>query len=141
MAGNYSNTGSWVQDIHSRPGLRNVSSYQISGTPFVTGSAAAMTQNTEVKISFPYVTKNVVINHKSGTGTLYVAFQSASAGNVVSGLHYLVLENNTFSIDGKLKEIYITSKDSGDNKYQLIAQLTNIPTQSMFHLTGSGITE
>ena len=44
----------------------------------------------------------------------------------------------TFNV--KCKEIYITSKNATNNKYQLVAELTNIPTKSMFNLTGSGVT-
>ena len=40
-------------------GLRNVGSYMVSGQPFITGSA--VNAGGEVKIEFPYVTKNITI--------------------------------------------------------------------------------
>ena len=47
------------------PGLNHVGSYQVSGTPYITGSAS-MASNEEDKIEFPFVTNNfTVIN----TGT------------------------------------------------------------------------
>ena len=48
---------------HGAPsvGLRNVGSYQISGHPFLTGTTGDGAAGTEVKIGFPFVTKNITI--------------------------------------------------------------------------------
>ena len=140
MAGNYSNTGSWVPQVHT-VGLRNVGSYQVSGTPYLTGSNVALTA--ETKIEFPYVTKSFVIHQDAGsTAKLRVHFVPiATAGDVFNNRHYVELKNGeSFEFQVKCKEVYITPVGTG-GKFQLVAELTNIPTGRMHVLTGSGISE
>mgnify|MGYP003110944930 CR=1 FL=1 len=122
-------------------GLGHVGSYQVSGWPYMTGSAT-IDSGVEDQISFPSVAKSVTIINKSSVD-LRVHFKSNSdPGNVISGLHYITLTENrdsiTFNI--KCKEIYITSQGN-DGAYELFAELTNIGTDQMTNLTGSGITE
>ena len=42
-------------------GLRNVGSYQVSGHPYTTGSTDMGSANTELKVEFPYVTKDITV--------------------------------------------------------------------------------
>ena len=159
MAGNYSNTGSWVPNVYS-PGLRNVGSYQVSGTPHITVvkfPAGETSANYGLRVQFPYVTSRVVVFHAHANRTndvLKVAFQSASAGNVISGHHFMQVQgdHSFLEMDVKCKEIYVYAYADGNSAttdtpatqlkwVTVYAELTNIPTSSMFHLTGSGITE
>jgi len=48
-------------------GLRNVGSYKVSGQPYITGSA--VNAGSEVKIEFPFVTKNITIRIPSPPNT------------------------------------------------------------------------
>tara|TARA_R110000824_G_scaffold277852_3_gene466044 strand:+ start:1479 stop:1844 length:366 start_codon:yes stop_codon:yes gene_type:complete len=113
-------------------GLRNVGSYQVAGRPFcVTGSLDEGTQT----ITFPNVTKEIIVLNLSGSNELSAYFASASPdGNkfAISGG-----EQQTFSL--KCKEIYLSASSGTD--YTLYASLTQIPTGSMYTLTGVGITE
>jgi len=136
-------------------GLRNVGSYQVSGHPYLTGSV--LKANQEKKVSFPYVTKKVSVI-ASGTfaaGThLRIHLASTSSGPAATGvagggsidvyneLHFIELDSHedSFEFDVKCKEIYVSSK-GGASGFQLYASLTNIPTGSMYALTGSGITK
>jgi hypothetical protein len=131
-------------------GLRNVGSYQVSGIPFMTGSTIAVAQ--EYRVDFPYVTKRVVVRNQrtSGTGkVLQVHFQSTSSLNGGSAdvlNHGHVLGNlevgESISLDVKCSHIYITVVNQSKNcPFQCFAELTQIPTGSMYVLTGSGITE
>tara|TARA_R110002020_G_scaffold95884_1_gene229767 strand:+ start:291 stop:767 length:477 start_codon:yes stop_codon:yes gene_type:complete len=136
-------------------GLRNVGSYQVSGHPFITGSTLKLAQ--EKKISFPYVTKkvSVIASGAFAAGThLRVHFASTSSGPAATGkagggslhvynhLHFIELNSHedSFEFDVKCKEIYVSSK-GGTAGFMLYASLTNIPTGSMYALTGSGITK
>ena len=124
-------------------GLHNVGSYQAAGHPFITGSAIA--NGIEHKISFPMVTKAVtVIADGTMTGDLRVHFQTTASatGFAVSGHHYITLDSTEDSItfNVKCKEIYLTATGA-DVNYELFAELTNIPTDRMFDLTGSGVTD
>ena len=130
-------------------GLRNVGSYQISGHPFITGSALAL--NEEKQIQFPFVTKKITViasGSQSDTG-LRVHFNSRDDGHVYSvhgqgetALHFITLDSHEDSIefDVKCKEIYVSSP-GGTGGFRLYASLTTIPTSSMYALTGSGLTQ
>ena len=124
-------------------GLHNVGSYQAAGHPFITGSAIA--NGVEHKISFPMVTKAVTVIADGGmSGDLRVHFQSTASGvgHAVAGHHYITLDTaeDSISFNVKCKEIYLTANGTGV-EYELFAELTNIPTDRMFDLTGSGVTD
>jgi len=129
-------------------GLRNVGSYQVSGHPFLTGTTGDGAAGTEVKISFPFVTKNITIISSGSFDTattensLKVHFNSDSDGDVLSGFHYITLdsEEDSMTFDVKCKEIYITNV-TNNASWQMYATLTNIPTDRMYALTGSGLTD
>ena len=61
-------------------GLRNVGSYQISGHPYITGSA--LIANEEKKIQFPYITKKITV----------IASGSQGGGNDAHRRRELLLE-------------------------------------------------
>ena len=126
-------------------GLRNVGSYQISGHPFLTGTTDMGSAGTEHKVEFPYVTKSItVVNSGSADDKeIKIHFNSDSdPGDVLDAFHYISLssDEDTFTFDVKCKEIFITNTDANAG-FMLYASLTNIPTGSMYALTGSGLTE
>ena len=147
----------------TRVGLRNVGSYQVSGHPFITGSTN-LDDNKVHMVEFPYISKSfTVINNNSNSGEdIYVHFQSGSqdaitvpgesgakavndsqAHDVISGYHYITVPAGYDSItfETKVKNFFISNASGVANlKYEVFAELTNIATQSMYHLTGSGIT-
>jgi hypothetical protein len=133
-------------------GPHHVGSYQVSGTPYLTGSAT-IAAAAEERILFPMVTKSVtVVNHTAQTLRVHFAPQDAvtsnparDGGNTVTNRHYVELDSDedSFTFNIKCKEIFI-SADSGngaDGSYQLYAELTNIPTGTMYALTGAGISD
>ena len=124
-------------------GLNNVGSYQVSGIPYITGSED-LNPNCEQTITFPYVARSVcVINHTSDT--IRVHFNSTgSSANVVGRLHFVELDSDedSYTFNVKCKEIYISAPNNGSNRtYRVVAELTNIPTERMYTLTGSGLTD
>tara|TARA_Y100000310_G_scaffold118143_1_gene116928 strand:- start:406 stop:825 length:420 start_codon:yes stop_codon:yes gene_type:complete len=126
-------------------GLHNVGSYMVSCIPFITGSAV-LAANSEHQIKFPKVTRSVtVISHTAAAdGVLRVHFNSKDVDSVISGLHYVELDSDEDSItmNVKCKEIFISTPNAGNNRtYRVVAELTQIPTGSMFALTGSGLTD
>ena len=149
MAGNYLNTGSWVPNVYSG-GLRNVGAFRVSGTPWITGSTIKGNEggiggiDGEDLIQFPYVTKSIMITRVTAAEDIRVHFAAKAEGNTYANKHYLSLSSNdqTITLNVKCKEIYLSIASTGTNTgiYELFAELTNIPTSSMFDLTGSGIT-
>jgi hypothetical protein len=152
-----------VPNVYS-VGLRSVGSYQVSGTPWVTGSATVteLATGKTIRFSLPYVTKSfTVINtgvedlrvHLSAGNNTSAISSDGGAGvtnsnvgtdDVQSKHHYITVQANNGSVtmDVKCKEIYLSNHSGGSTGtgYEIFAELTNIPTGSMFALTGSGIT-
>jgi len=145
-------------------GLRNVGSYQISGHPYITGSNDLDTNKVH-QINFPYVSRSItVINNNTNNGEdIMVHFQSGSTttitplakngghgtfssaeADVLKQNHYLTIPSGYSSITMNVKcaNFYISNQSgTSDLKYQVFAELTTIPTGSMYELTGSGITQ
>ena len=145
------------------PGLRNVGSYQASGVPWVTGSDDLDTGKVHM-VQFPRVPKSfTVINTNSNNGeNIRVHFQSGSlvtaltatghvgeqtitsGADVIRNFHYITVPAGFASVtfDVKCRQFYISNLSGvNDLKYEVLAELTNIPRERMYHLTGSGITE
>ena len=126
-------------------GLNHVGSYQVAGRPWISGSTNH-TANTEVKYSFPMVTKSItVINHSSDT----IRIHFNSVGNdidnssIIKRNHFIELDSDedAFTFNVKCKEIYISCNSTGSARnYKIYAELTHIPTHRMYALTGSGLT-
>jgi len=129
-----------------RAGIGNAASYQVSGTPYLTGSTldGAGSNNGQIKIEFPFVTKSILVTNTSGSVPIKVHFNSADEGNVVSGHHYFTLEDKKDSaiFNVKCKEVYVSLVSPGtDGSFELVADLTRIEAREMFDLTGSGLTD
>ena len=121
------------------PGLNNVGSYMVSGKPYLSG--AAFGAGTEVKFTFPAVTKEIMVKGTNATMTLV---STSSAGSVLSGRHSWAVGSTTDAdiFDIKCKEIYFHTTSGGQpGDVTLYASLTGIGAQEMFNLTGSGVTE
>jgi len=133
-----------VSNLYYTAGLRSVGCYQVAGTPYITGSS--INNGVEVKLEFPKVTKSVTVHALSssdGTG-VDVHFNSLSSGRVLDGIHYKRLAHmESFTFNVKCKEIYISNPASGTQplSFTVVAELTTIPTGSMYALTGSGLTD
>jgi len=130
------------QMLNYSVGLHNVGSYQVSGVPWITGSNA-LASGAEDQLVFPMVARNVtVVNHS--TGSIRVHFNSKGSGWVYEGFHYVELDSDedSISMGVKCKEIFVSGIGGGNaREYRVIAELTQIPTNRMYVLTGSGLTE
>ena len=125
-------------------GIGHSPSYQVSGHPFLTGSATTTTA--EEKIEFPRVAKSVTVQN-TGANDLKVHFNShGSVNHVTDNLHFITipalaanrsLSRMTFNV--KCKEIYVTP--AGATSYEVYAELTGIEAKEMYALTGSGLTD
>ena len=142
-------------------GLYNVGSYMVSGIPYLTGGMGpgGVQVQSEVKIEFPQVCKSftVVLDNDlpAKTEALRVHFTSMSASaDWEAGRHWYSLSSSgdSVTVNAKCKEIYLSSvlKEGetlpGDlstmNRaaYTVVAELTEIPRDRMYDMTGSGLT-
>lgn len=138
-------------------GLRNVGSYQVSGHPYMSGSTIGA--NKCQIMEFPYVSKSITIintgtsndmrvHFQSGSGTTAITIagavgeQTIAAGcDVIARNHFITVPKGSASVtlDVRAKNIYLSS--ASGTTYEIFAELTTIQTRSMYHITGSGITE
>ena len=131
-------------------GINHVGSYQVSGWPYLTGTLIAA--DVEHKISFPKVTKSVTVIFSGSAGVGYTAgndgmrvhfASTSSAPELIGGHRYVSLDgaDESVTLDVKCSEIYITAFGATEKGYEVIAELTNIPTSSNTLITGSGISD
>ena len=136
------------------PGLGNAPSYQVSGTPYVTGST--ITDGAEVVINFPAVTQEINVLHtglNTDTDTdIRVHFDSKNdSTRVIGRRHYITVPGpaggqaafGQLIIPCKCTRIYLSSAGASGNtaKFEIHAALTGIAPSQMFELTGSGIND
>ena len=118
-------------------GLHNVGSYQVSGVPWISGSLVQA--GTEYKFEFPTVAKQLILAN-TGSNTVRAYFNAAASGDVINGNHFLYLTaGGKSTLNVKCKEIYIAGLGAQSGVI-VFAELTGIPTESMYALTGSGLT-
>ena len=137
------------------PVLGSVGNYQVSGTPWITGSMIAASGNASPlnsstqHIQFPYVTKEVtVVNLGQTEIEIHLTNDAGAHGEVGAGGHkFVVPPSGTVHgaplarqvFDMKTRELFITNKENAAGAYQIYASLTRIERGRMFELTGSGI--
>jgi hypothetical protein len=120
-------------------GIGNASSYQVSGRPFLTGNLK-LDNGVEDKVVFPTVAKRVIVKNMADID-IRVHFATTASNSLVATYSYKLLAttNDQVEIEGKFTELYISNATADDGKYELFAELTGIPAENMFALTGSGI--
>lgn len=127
-------------------GISNAASYQVSGRPWITGSALSGTATAtdgQVQINFPAITKSFTVINRDAS-TLYIHFDSVANANVVNYGHYVSLTNqdDSFGFDVRSKTVYISlSGTFQTGSFELFAELTGIRIDDMSDnwLSGSGI--
>jgi hypothetical protein len=134
---------------NARPGPMAVPEYQLSGVPFITGSAEAeLDATTPVRVSFPYVTSRLVIQ-SSGSNPVWVGFSENGVKGIDSGeTHRFQLQEpnvqqdtstnalSRIEIPARCTEVWLMAVQ-GTAGFQVLATLTGIPVVNMNTLTGS----
>lgn len=117
---------------YSRPGIGNASSYQVSGIPFTTSSIAPASGSATEVISFPQVTKFIVVKNTNATDVpLRVGF---SENGVVNSDNYFVLSTGeSFSAELKVVDIHLMSDSSASVAFSVVAGLTNIERRELIN--------
>lgn len=111
---------------HVQAGLSNVASYQASGIPWASSSLIVpVSSSAPLEISFPQVTKNIIVKNVSAvSGTLRVGF---SANGVASGSNFFLLDRGeSFACDLRVSRLYLLSNNGTVVSASVIAGLTNI---------------
>jgi hypothetical protein len=125
-------------------GLGSVSSYQVSGVPFVTGSGITPV-NTGMgqAVSFPRVTKSITLLPTADQ--IKLAFVPTGSSTKVATDHSISFPSTgtpAITLDVKCSEVHIFNVGAQTTQgWTIYASLTGIDQQAMFPLTGSGLTE
>tara|TARA_R100000005_G_C4957055_1_gene175217 strand:- start:204 stop:653 length:450 start_codon:yes stop_codon:yes gene_type:complete len=134
-------------------GVGDVASYQMSGVPFVTSSAANEVGDTPVVVKFPSVTRHVTIRNTDGSHAIRVGFTpngvTAKGGSVsgsdsetgASHKNYFVIaaDKTTPRLEIRCKQLFF-AKDGGNSteaSFTIMAGLTPIPERNFPLLSGS----
>jgi len=107
-------------------GLSNVGSYQASGIPWASSSLVAPASGSApLEVSFPQVTKNIIVKNVSAvSGTLRVGF---SANGVTNTSNFFLLDRGeSFACDLRVTKIFLLSNNGTPVTASVIAGLTNI---------------
>lgn len=92
-------------------GLGNVGSYQVAGTPYVTGNVDA--SHAEQALQFTRITNWIKIYNPSGSGDpLKVAFSSNGLKSAFSN-YFTMPANTTLSFDIKATQLFLTGGNAG----------------------------
>ena len=122
-------------------GIGNAASYLAAGLPYITGSA--ITGSEEFRAAFPFVTKRVQVQVYDGTANdhIRVHFNSVDDGNVNGGQHWWhVKDGDPFEAEVRCSELYITHDKGASVTFHVLAEMTTIPAEDMYVLSGSGLT-
>jgi len=106
-------------------GLRNVGSYQVAGSPYLTASVFT---SVEMLFTFPYVTKRILV-HNTGSNDVEVYFQASPENKLI------LPAGKKIDMDAKCSSLYI-SIDSGQAGVQIFAEVTNIEVGRMYSFSG-----
>ena len=125
-------------------GINNVGSYQASGSPYCSGSAAHP-NGTQVQYDFPRITRSITVTNNGAVGgpAIRVHFNGVAEGDVIAGVHFVTLSGTMASqrFEVKTDKIFISNASGVAASYSIAAEITSIPNSSMFILTGSGLTD
>ena len=113
-----------------KPGLGNAASYEVSGIPYVTGGLNPA--GGEIALSFPRVTRWVVVSNTDATAanTVKIGFSS----NGVGGENYYLLSGSqtTPRLEVKVTELYL---NGASTNVSVMAGLTSIETLNVNNLS------
>jgi hypothetical protein len=114
-----------------RPGIGNAASYQVSGIPWVSSSLAVPASgSTTLEISFPQVTKSIIVKNVS-TGSVNMRVGFSDNGVKTSNNFFILSGGESFAADLKVTRLYLMSNNGTALTASVIAGLTNIPATEL----------
>ena len=122
-------------------GLNHVGAYQVSGIPWISGSALPTVATESLRFQFPTVTKSLIVRTNDTVDVrIHFAPYTASFGYADGALtnnNYVILSGpGEIQLETKCKEVFISSPAATTQTVEIYAELTNIPASRMFDLDG-----
>jgi hypothetical protein len=118
-----------MSEFQYKAGISNVGSYQVSSVPYLTRSVAPVDSDPPLQISFPTVTKFVIVKNVDSTDH---AVRIGFSANGVQGTNYFILnKGESFSGDFKVSSIFLLGDTANIVQVELIAGLTGIDASQL----------
>lgn len=119
-----------------------VSEYQASGVPFITSSQFnEVGATTPVSVTFPFVTRWVVVHNTDKTTGDYIRWGFTSNGvKSVPNANYMLLDGGEITprLEVKCSQLWFLADDNAKPaSFSVVAGLTNVPIDQFFAVTGS----
>jgi len=113
-----------MSEFQYKAGLNNVGNYQASGIPYVTSALAPVNSDPPLEVTFPSVTKFIVVKNVDSTNhPVKVGFSE----NGVLGTNYFTLtQYESISLDVKITKLYLVGADANTVQVNIVAGLTGI---------------
>ena len=133
-------------------GLNHVGAYQVSGIPYVSGSAIPATQDESFRFQFQNVTKKIIVKSTSNDSVRmhFAPFNlnvpptfDFTQDATTNDNFFVILAGAQVEFELKCKEVFFSPvANNQTGEIQVYAELTNIPAGRMFDLEGlEGITQ
>ncbi len=107
-------------------GLNHVGSYQVSGEPFATGSIRCSDPNGAQVVTFPYVTRWVLVVNNDTNNACRVGFSQAGVEGTENNFYFRIPPaSNAYAmapLELKVSELWLSGSDDVD----VVAGLTSI---------------
>ena len=128
-------------------GLHHVGAYQVSGTPYLSGSILPTNSSDSLRFQFPSVTKSITVRSNHADIRVHFApytqgdpaYPEYSGGAQPNNNFVIVANGESQTFDFKCKEIFISNTGVSNNAaddVQIFAELTKIPSGRMYSLDG-----
>ena len=113
-------------------GFHHVGSYQVSAEPWMSASITIPANSSEpLEISFPRVTKFIIVLNESGsTGDIRMGFSANGVKGVENNNFTRISGSQSFSADYRVTSLFLRSDTTTEQSASVIAGLTLIPTRS-----------
>lgn len=119
-----------------KPGLGDVSSYQVSSTPYLSSSLAVPASTDEpLEIKFPRVTKFIIVTNTLQGSATNTPFRFGFSSNGVKGVednNYLILNNGeSFEADFRVTSLFLRSESTLIASASVAAGITGIESMRL----------
>ena len=121
---------------NAKPSEKFVPSYQVSGKPFVTSSAASEVSDTVISVGFPTVTRWVQIRNTGGDKMIFGFSENGVDATETANFMELAAGTTSPAFELRCKSVFMKKNGTSNTDFTIIAGLTDIDDMRVA-LTGS----
>jgi hypothetical protein len=124
---------------HPKAGANSIPAYQLSGVPYVTGSAANEAAGTPIRVDFPYVTRFFQVTNIDDAHALRVGFSENGVKATETKNYFVLAAGETSNVlELRTKTLYFLEDGSSSPAgFEIVAGLTTIESNEFPVLSGT----